>query len=249
MPDSPQFEEPQALDSEIQQSYPDPYPDPYPNEDRVKQIIAQTLIDAGFYFETNGVRFSSEEALKSQILDEMITHHVVHNRNDLGKAVTQWKLYKTLFPNGPGVQVDVPKDDLETQKALKKLLSQIWGYINTGTTGAIQQRVASTGLLLCEADVSRSEDQEPGTARGRFLTADPDLIDDYVDTFCDEFIKSGRKASNKAGLVINRRPELTKRVAKKLQKAVRETIAGIPLNDPKYVAGLTAGNNDEAASE
>ncbi|WP_280250270.1 hypothetical protein [Nocardia abscessus] len=224
----------------------------------VKRMQDQTLIDHGYCTRDNrsGVEIPDDSQLKSAVLEAMSRHHVVRGNKDLSmKAVNKFELYSEIFPEGPGV-TSIP-DTPEAIEAQKKLTTKVWGYIQTGTTGHVQQAIAASGMVLCEAKVSRTlineetGKREPTLTLARFLTSDHALILTYYTAPAGvDFTQASRKLENKLSMVVGRQPELASTIAKQMAAVVKAAIAAIPHADPKHVAALVAGSlvADEAES-
>ncbi|MGV0788672.1 hypothetical protein ABQF33_17320 [Mycolicibacterium sp. XJ2] len=222
----------------------------------VKHILDQTLIDHGYCTRDNrsGLEIPDDSQLKLAVLEAMSRHHVVTSNKDLAvKAVTKFELYSEVFPEGPGV-TSIP-DTPEGTEAQKKLITKVWGYIQTGITGHVQQSIAASGMVLCEAKVSRTlineetGKREPTVTLARFLTSDHALIlKHYTAPAGADFAQASRKLENKLGMVVGRQPELAGTIARQMAAVVKASIAAIPHADPKHVAALVAGSlvDDEA---
>jgi hypothetical protein len=137
--------------------------------------------------------------------------------------------------------------------AQKELIKLLWTCANVGVSGFVQTRVATLGLVLCEADVGRTKliqetgKKEPTTERGRFLTANDDLIMTHFTRPAGiAFVRAARRLEAQLGLVADRRPELTVPVAKQLGSMVRQAVASVPHADPKAAATLTASSEPSA---
>ena len=200
----------------------------------VDKIKAQALIDAGFTREQDEGLFQDEEQLKAAILGAMTERHVARGRRDLVKsAVTKFELYSEMLPNGPGVRQQ-PRT-MEESVAREELKKKLWSWLNVGTTGFVQVRVAELGLVMCEAPVARTKmieetgKREPTTETGRFLTANRDLIlDYYTGPAAQRFLAAARKLDAQLGLVAARRPELAAAVANQVGVVVRQAVSSIP---------------------
>jgi hypothetical protein len=225
----------------------------------VKEIVDQALIGHGYcsHDHRSDQKAPDDSQLKSSVLEAMSRYHVATSNKDLSvKAVTKFELYSEVFPNGPGV-TSIP-DTAEGAEAQKKLINKVWGYIQTGTTGHVQQSIAASGMVLCEAKVSRTHvneetgKREPTTQLGRFLTSDHALILKYYTAPAGaDFAQASRKLENKLGMVVGRQPELAVTIARQMAAVVRASIASIPHADPKHVAALVAGSliGDDAETE
>jgi hypothetical protein len=252
-PSSPQFVEPDANDdSEIQIHVLD--------ENLVEQIMAQALIDEGYWYRNrNGQQVADDKHLLQLAVLEAMQNHVVASGKDLAKnAVTKSELYAEVLPNGPGV-TSLPASEEEAE-AQRKLMSKVWGFTNTGTSGYVQKSIATTGLILCEAKVARHKiieetgKREPTTDLAKFLTTDHQLILQYYTAPAGaKFAAAARKLENQLGMVASRQPELTAPVARQIAAVVKQAIAAIPHADVKQALALTATaltteSNDEVAS-
>lgn len=224
-----------------------------PDLDLVEKIKSEALIKGGFSAsDDEGDERADYSQLQFACLQVMLERHIVHGKRDLGPtAVTQFELYQELLPDGPGAQALA--ETVEEDLARKALIKLLWGYTNVGHTGFVQKHCAGDGLVLCEADVSRTKlnletnKRQPGTERGRFLTRDGELIMTYFTGPAGAaFIKAARKLEAQLGLVHERRPELAVPVAKQLNAVVKQAVTAIPHADPRQVNALNAGDDTES---
>jgi hypothetical protein len=205
----------------------------------VEKIKAQALIDAGYTREQDDSLHSDEEQLKVAVLGAMTERHVARGRRDLvRRAVTKFELYAEMLPNAPGVQ-QLPRTIEETY-AQDQLKKKMWSWLNYGTTGYVQTRIAELGYVLCEAPVARTKmieetrKKEPTTETGRFLTTNGELIMDYyTGPAAQRFLAAARKLDAQLGLVVARRPELGAAVASQVGVVVRQAVGAIPHADAR----------------
>lgn len=220
------------------------------DRDLVEKIMNQALIEAGFTREEDGLALADEKRLKAATVECMLSNHVVGTSKEMSsRGVTKVELYSELLPTAPGV-VNLPAS-AEEDEAKTKLMTKVWGYTNTGTTGHVQANVGESGYIVVEAQVRRTKvHQETGrreitTDMSRFLTTDRDLIMTHLTGPAGaKFVAQARKLENLLGMVTERRPELTVPVARQLSVVVRQAVAAIPHADTKQAAALTAGSGD-----
>ncbi|GAA1817333.1 hypothetical protein HC028_21185 [Planosporangium flavigriseum] len=218
----------------------------------VNKIKAQAIIDAGYCREQDGQVYSDEMQLKVAMLEAMINQHVAKGQRDLAKrAITKFELYAEMLPNAPGVE-SLPRtpEEAAAQDQLKKTL---WSWLNAGTTGYVQVRVAELGYVLCEAPVSRTKvneetgRREPTTETGRFLTTNRQLIlNHYTTPAGTRFLAAARKLDAQLGLVTARRPELAEPIEKQLSVVLRQALESIRHADVRQAAALTRDHTDDA---
>jgi hypothetical protein len=219
------------------------------DRDLVEKIMAQALIDAGYAKEEDGLVLADEKQLKAATVQCMLDNHVVSTAKEMPtRGVTKVELYSELLPTAPGV-ASLPSS-AEEDEAKTKLMTKVWGYTNTGTTGHVQANVGESGYIVVEAQVRRTKvHQETGrkeitTDMARFLTTDRELIMTHLTGPAGaKFEAQARKLENLLGMVTERRPELAVPVARQLNVVVKQAVAAIPHADTKQAAALTAGNH------
>jgi hypothetical protein len=219
----------------------------------IEKICSQALIDAGFVIEEDGLVLADDKKLKQAVVEAMLGHHVVKSTKEMSSlGVTKYELYSEVLPAGPGI-ANLP-DSIEADAAKTKLMNKVWGYVNTGTTGHVQNNIAHSGYVVVEAQVRRTKvhqetgKKEIGTDMARFLTADRDLIMTHLTNPAGaKFLAQARKLENLLGMVTERRPELAIPIARQLNVVVRQAVAAIPHADTKQAAALTAGSAVESA--
>ena len=219
------------------------------NNDLVLKIVAQAMIDSGYSREEDGLEIADEKQLKAAAVQQMLDAHVVNSQKHLAsKSATKFDLYAELLPKAPGVNT-VP-ETIEEEIAQRTLMTKVWGYTNTGTSGFVQANIPDSGYVVCEAKVGRTKinqetgKREPVTEMARFLTADKDLImTHFTGPAGAAFVRAARKLENMLGMVTERRPELAVPVARQLNVVVKQAVTMIPHADARNAAALTAGSS------
>lgn len=217
----------------------------------VDQRVGEMLIAHGYCVRDNrtGLEKPDDHLLRVAVVKAMQGHVATSKTiHELAtKSVTKDELYAEVFPHGPGVE-SIPETDLDAE-VQKSLTAKIWGITNTGTSGHVQKAIAASGLVLCEAKVSRTVSKGNGGSgitsmvMGRFLTSDhATILTHYTTPAGAEFVGAGKKLDNKLNMVVSRQPELAAAVARQMAAAVKQAIAAIPHADPKVMAALVAGS-------
>jgi hypothetical protein len=221
----------------------------------VDAVVEQTLIDHGFSNRNREGVLIFDKAELQKAVREAMESHVATNKKDLdAKAVTKAELYAEVLPNGPGVQSIADNPDWIAVQ--KKLQDKVWGIASTGVTGHVQKGVGPSGMILCEAEVSRTNISEetgkkvPSTQIARFLTVDHQLIlKYYTGPGGADFTRAGRKLETKLSMVTKRQPELTVGVARQMAAVLKQVIGALPHADVKQALALTASALSDAAEE
>jgi hypothetical protein len=220
------------------------------DRDLVEKIMSQALIDGGYVKEEEGLVLADDKPLKAAVVQTMLDNHVVNSGKEMpSRGVTKFELYAELLPTAPGI-TSLP-ESVEENEAKTKLMNKVWGYVNTGTTGHVQQNISDSGYVVVEAQVRRTKvHQETGkkeisTEMARFLTADRELIMTHLTGPAgSKFVAQARRLENLLGMVTERRPELAVPVARQLNVVVKQAVAAIPHADARQAAALTSGNRD-----
>lgn len=220
------------------------------DEALVEKIMAEALIEAGYFKDEDGLQMADYNAMKQGVVQIMLDKHVVTGQADLSqRGVTKFELYAETLPTAPGVK-NLP-DSEEEEVAKGRLSTKIWNLCNAGVSGFLQKSTPNTGLVVVEAKVSRTKvneetgKREPMTEMGRFLTADKDLIMMHLTGPAGaKFIAQARKLENLLGMVTERRPELAAPVARQLGDVVKQAVAAIPHADQKRALAITAGGTE-----
>jgi hypothetical protein len=227
----------------------------------VDQITEETMLNHGYGTvddgdDESGAETPDDDKLKSAVVKAMHRHVVSANtvKELSANSVTKVELFAEVFPQGIAVGSDESVSK-EVEQARQDLMTKVWGFTNTGTTGHVQKAVGGSGLILCDAGVSRVEskvDGGPGvgvTVRGRFLTNDPaTILNHYTNPAGQSFVGAATKLQRQLEIVVERHPELDFRIANQIAGSIKTAVAAIPSGNPSLVKASKAASADEAES-
>lgn len=227
----------------------------YPDLAAVDALVHGAFASHNFTFaNAKGEQAVDEDGLKDAVFQLMVNEHVVDDPAKLTEgAVTAHELYEAVLPNGPGARQQPVT--IEEAEGRKKLMSKLWGFTNTGTSGYCQQRAEAEGFtfVLCEAKVGRTYRSEetgrpkPTTEIGRFLTDDANLINQHSTLPSTlKLTKAAEAVSKHMQMAVRRHPELAPVVARQVGSAVKQAQLSLaPVADAKAALALTAPRVDE----
>jgi hypothetical protein len=185
---------------------------------------------------------------------EAFRDDVVINSEDLivDEGLSPHDLYARIFPDSPFY----PMDD-DRFEAYNQVRRKLWQWAGTGINGYCQERCEMEGLdyVMVEKRVYRaSRDKSTGTVAPtavtvRFFTADPDLIFELSSQpAAVKLVKAAEDAAKHLQMNTRRHPELTTRVAKEAQGALKRSAAHLsPVTSakPTDVRALSAGSDGD----
>ena len=160
-------------------------------------------------------------------------------------------LYAKIFPAAQSY----PMDD-DRYEAYQQVKRKLWQWAGTGVKGHCQETAEMEGFdyVMVEKKVFRaSRDRSTGTVAPtpvvvRFFTSNPDLIFELSSQPATvKFVKAAEEAAKHLEMNTRRHPELTTRVAKETQGALKRSAAHFtPLTSAKPTDGraLSAGSDD-----
>jgi hypothetical protein len=158
-----------------------------------------------------------------------------------------------IFPSGPSDSMD--DVHYEAYQAVKR---KLWQWAGTGLRSHCQETCEMEGLdyVMVEKKVFRaSRDGSTGTVAPtpvtvRFFTSEPDLIFELSSQpAAAKFVKAAEEAAKHMEMNTRRHPELTNRVAKETQAALRRSAAHLtPLTAAKAsdARALSAGSENDS---
>ena len=227
----------------------------YPNMDVVDNLVHDAFASEGYlYSEPSGRETVDEDAVKDAVYTKLLDQHTVNNAAGLSEgAITAHELYEAILPKGPGARQQPMSE--EEKIARKQLVSKLWGWTNTGTTGHCQKRAEAEGysVVLCEAQVGRTYRSEetgrpkPTTETGRFFTDDPELISSYSTLPSSaKLAKAAESVAKHMQMAVRRHPELAPTVARQVGTAVKQAQATLAsVSDAKAAAALNAAKPED----
>ena len=179
---------------------------------------------------------------------------VVNSESDiLEDGLSAADLFAKTFPTAPGATSE-PVDEVQFE-AYKTVTRKLWQWAGTGIKSHCQETAEMEGLdyVMCEKKVFRaSRDASTGTGAPkpvsvRFFTSDPDLIFELSSQPATaKLVKAAEEAAKHLRMNTTRHPELTTRVAKETQSALKRSAAHLaPVTAGKAEMALTAGSGDD----
>jgi hypothetical protein len=180
-------------------------------------------------------------------------HGVVNNESDIVEdGITASDLYAKTFPAAFGATSD-PVDEVQYQ-AYKVVSRKIWQWAGTSVKSHCQETAAMEGLdyVMVEKKIFRpTRDVSTGTGAPkqetvRFFTSDPDLIFTLSSQpAAAKLVRAAEEVAKHLQMNTSRHPELTGRVAKETQSALKRSAAHLTPVTSVKAAALTAGSNDD----
>lgn len=204
----------------------------------------------------NGHTVPDDPAARNFVYEYFRDNVVVNSESDIvDYGLSAADLYAKTFPSAPG-STSEPVDEIEFE-AYKDVSRKLWQWAGTGIRSHCQETAEMEGLdyVMVEKKVFRAtRDTTTGTGAPkavmvRFFTSDPDLIFQLSSQpAAAKLVKAAEDASKHLQMNTRRHPELTLRVAKETQSALKRStahLAPVASARPSDVAALPAGNDDD----
>lgn len=202
----------------------------------------------------NGRKVPDDEAAKNFVYSYFRDNTVVNADADIvDDGMSDADLYAKTFPAAPGASSE-PVDDVRFE-AYKTVMRKLWQYAGTGIRAHCQETAEMEGLdyVMCEKKVFRaSRDVSTGTGAPRqvnvrFFTSNPDLIFHLSSQpAAAKLIKVAEDTAKHLRMNTARHPELTARVAKETQLALKRSAANLaPITSGKAVVAADNNGDDD----
>ena len=201
----------------------------------------------------NGKTVVDDALAKNAVYELFRDNEVINSEAEIvDEGLSQSDLYAKIFPAAPSE----PMDDTRYE-AYKQVMRKLWQWSGTGIKGHCQETCEMEGLdyVMVEKRVYRaSRDRSSGTTAPtsvvvRFFTSDPDLIFELSSQpTTAKLVKAAEDTAKHLQMNTRRHPELTTRVAKETQLAIKRSTAHLaPLTGakPADARALSAGSDDD----
>jgi hypothetical protein len=201
----------------------------------------------------NGRTVPDDAMAKNSVYTLFRDNVVIDSEADIvDDGLSQADLYAKIFPSASSDPVD------EVQfEAYSQVKRKLWQWTGTGIKSHCQETCEMEGLdyVMVEKKVFRAtRDGSTGTVAPtpvtvRFFTSDPDLIFELSSQpAAGKFVRAAEEAAKHLQMNTRRHPELTTRVSRETQSALKRSAAHLtPLTAAKVNDGraLPAGSDDD----
>jgi hypothetical protein len=240
---------------------PSPKPPSY-DVDEANRLIDQAFEAQGWLISDEGETEHDIDKLRHAIFTVFTTNHIVTSTaagakqasfNELVQeaAVTKYRLYIELFPEGPASQ-NPPEND-EEQAAKDFLANYVWKQSTpTNRKAWLQGTLAESGLVVLEAKVFSSDPGVPPEP-GRYVTnVDHAMMDFLEHKVFEDVRKKLAEADQWLATFGARNPDLALPAARKARAALKAAVESTLHANPAYVREsleLVAGDDEHDADE
>lgn len=228
--------------------------------DEADRLVDEAFEGQGWLLKDDGEVSHDVDKLRHAMFMAFTTNHIVttvgggsgrKNFNQLAAdaAVTKYRLYIELFPNGPGAQA--PAASKEEQAAKDHLAKYIWQQSTpTNRKAWLQRELADSGLVVLETKVT-SEDPGVPDQPGRYCTnVDHAMLDFLEHKVFEDIRKKVSEADAWLQTFAERNPNIALPAARKARSALRAAVDSARYANPAFVReSLSLPSSDDADDE